>query len=356
MRVSDFNYDLPKNLIAQYPTEDRTASGLLYLHGTEGRLQDRMFRELPDLLNEGDLLVLNNTRVIPARIHGYKSTGGKIEVMVERILDNSRFLAQTRCSKSPKYGDVLILDGKLEVDVLGRRDDMFELKLRGEMPVAELLKKIGHMPLPPYIAREDGEIDQQRYQTVYAQHEGAVAAPTAGLHFDNQMLAKLQQKGVELAYVTLHVGAGTFQPVRVENVDEHKMHKERVIVSPEVCQQVRATKARAGRVVAVGTTAIRSLESAAQFGQIVGQIEPLQGDTDLFIYPGYEFRVVDALITNFHLPQSTLLMLVCAFGGYGHVLQAYRHAVEKNYRFFSYGDAMFIERQIKAKKQSKPYR
>lgn len=342
MRVSDFNYEIPKHLIAQYPTEDRTASGLLCLQGTTGDMQDRMFSELPGLLRPGDLLVLNDTRVMPARMYGHKSTGGEIEVMFERLLDNGRFLAQTRASKSPKPGNVLILAGGLEVDVLGRRDDLFELKFRDPRPVNVILQSIGHIPLPPYIERQDIEVDRDRYQTVYAQREGAVAAPTAGLHFDLPMLEQIHEMGVEIGNVTLHVGAGTFQTPRVENVADHKMHKEFVDVSPKLCRQVRATRERGGRVIAVGTTSLRSLESASRGGEI----SPYAGDTDLFIYPGFTFNTVDVLITNFHLPKSTLLMLVCAFGQYGHVMRAYHHAVDKSYRFFSYGDAMYIEKAV----------
>ncbi|NOX44091.1 MAG: tRNA preQ1(34) S-adenosylmethionine ribosyltransferase-isomerase QueA [Gammaproteobacteria bacterium] len=345
MRVSDFNYDIPNNLIAQYPTEDRTASGLLCLDGHTGAIGDRAFSDLPGLLRKGDLLVLNDTRVLPARLHGYKASGGKIEVMMERILDNHRVLALTRASKSPKPGDILILEGSLEADVLGRRDDLFELKFRDQRPVNVLLKALGHIPLPPYIEREDNASDRERYQTVYARNEGAVAAPTAGLHFDVPLLEQIYRLGVEIANVTLHVGAGTFQSPRCENVVDHKMHKEYVDVSPKVCRQIRATRERGGRVIAVGTTSVRSLEAASQYGEI----SPFQGNTNLFIYPGYTFKSVDALITNFHLPQSTLMMLVCAFGGYEHVMNAYRHAIEKSYRFYSYGDAMFIEAQGKIK-------
>ncbi|MCW9012282.1 MAG: tRNA preQ1(34) S-adenosylmethionine ribosyltransferase-isomerase QueA [Gammaproteobacteria bacterium] len=341
MRTSDFDYHLPEGLIAQYPLAERTASRLLHVAGDTR--QDLHFSDILNLIKAGDLLVFNNTKVIPARLHGHKDTGGKVEVLVERLLDTHRLLAHVRASKSPKPGSMLILENEIKATMLGRQGELFELEFQSDQSVTDLLEQHGHMPLPPYIERADEQSDQQRYQTVYAEHPGAVAAPTAGLHFDNALLAQLKQKGVEFAQVTLHVGAGTFQPVRVENIHDHHMHAEYIDVSPQVVAQVAQAKARGGRVIAVGTTAVRCLESAAQ-ASATGELGSFQGDTDIFIYPGYEFKVVDALITNFHLPQSTLLMLVCAFAGYDAMMVAYRHAVASEYRFFSYGDAMFIER------------
>ena len=340
MRTSDFDYHLPEKLIAQYPLKERTASRLLRVKGNTR--QDLVFENILDLLNPGDLLVFNNTRVIPARLHSQKETGGKVEVLVERLIDDHRLLAHVRASKSPKPGSRLILENEIQADMLGRQGDLFELEFKSSRPVIELLEQYGHMPLPPYIERKDEASDQQRYQTVYAEHPGAVAAPTAGLHFDETLLKKIQDKGIEFAYVTLHVGAGTFQPVRVDDIKDHHMHAEYIEVDSGVVQQIEATRARGGRVIAVGTTAVRSLESAAQ-ASAAGRLEEFSGDTDIFIYPGYQFKVVDALITNFHLPQSTLLMLVCAFAGYRAMMDAYKHAVDLEYRFFSYGDAMFIE-------------
>jgi S-adenosylmethionine:tRNA ribosyltransferase-isomerase len=298
-----------------------------------------MFVDLPDLLQPGDLLVFNDTKVIPARMYGQKQTGGKVEVLVERLLDSNRVLAHLRSSKSPKPG-VVITIGDTELEVLGRQGDLFEL-ISHDRALMELMDEHGHMPLPPYIQRDDENLDLDRYQTIYAERPGAVAAPTAGLHFDQDMLQRLEQMGVESARVTLHVGAGTFQPVRVQNLDEHKMHSELVEVSQEVCDQVAATRQRGGRVVAVGTTSVRSLEAAS----VDGELKPFSGETQLFLRPGSRFNTVDAMLTNFHLPESTLLMLVSAFAGYDHMMAAYRHAVEQKYRFFSYGDAMFITRK-----------
>jgi S-adenosylmethionine:tRNA ribosyltransferase-isomerase len=341
MQRSDFAFDLPVDLIAQEPLAERAASRLLCLD-REGRLVDRGFRDLGGLLRPGDLLVLNDTRVIPARLHGSKDSGGRIEVLVERVLDAHRLLAQVRASKTPQLGARLHLEGALEARVLGREGEFFVLELDAADDAFTLLERHGHMPLPPYITRPDAPADRERYQTVFARRPGAVAAPTAGLHFDIDLLETLHARGVESAQVTLHVGAGTFQPLRVERIEEHRMHAEHVEVSAATCDAIAATRARGGRVVAVGTTVVRSLESAAQSGQL----QPYSGDTRLFITPGFEFRVVDALVTNFHLPESTLLMLVCAFGGYAAVMRAYRHAVEQRYRFFSYGDAMFLERSV----------
>lgn len=346
MRRSDFHFDLPDELIAQYPAAERTASRLLCLDGNSGALADRRFRDLPQLLRAGDLLVFNDTRVIPARLFGHKETGGKVEVLVERVLDEHRVLAHVRASKSPKPGSCLTLEGGVNAEMLGRQGELFELALSGdgEESALDLLEAHGHMPLPPYIERADASDDRERYQTVYADKRGAVAAPTAGLHFDQVMLDTLAAQGIESAFVTLHVGAGTFQPVRVERVEEHRMHAERVEVDAEACERVRAARAGGGRVVAVGTTVVRGLEAAAR----AGPLAPFDGETDLFILPGFPFRVVDALITNFHLPASTLLMLVCAFAGYQPVMDAYRHAVRERYRFYSYGDAMFVTRAAQA--------
>jgi S-adenosylmethionine:tRNA ribosyltransferase-isomerase len=344
MRRSDFQFDLPAELIAQYPTQQRSASRLLHLDVATGQLVDRQFRDFPSLLQRGDLLVLNDTRVIPARIPGQKDTGGKVEVLVERLLASDRVLAHVRASKSPKPGRRLKFSDDVEAEVIARQDDMFELRFadssRPEVNMAMILEQLGHMPLPPYIEREDAETDRERYQTVYAREQGAVAAPTAGLHFDEVMLQAIQDAGIELAFVTLHVGAGTFQPVRVENIDQHKMHSEWMQLSNEVAEAVQRTRARGGRVIAVGTTSVRCLETAAR----AGDLQPYCGETDIFITPGYRFRVVDALLTNFHLPESTLLMLVSAFAGHANIMRAYRHAVAERYRFFSYGDAMVIER------------
>lgn len=338
MQRHDFYYDLPPDLIAQHPPAVRGDSRLLHLNAPASIVHDLQFNDLTTLLMPGDLLVFNDTRVIPARLLGVKSTGGKVEVLVERILDQRRVLAQVRASKAPRAGGRLIFNG-VEAQVLGRHDDLFELCFSaGEHSLLEILEQIGHVPLPPYIGREAKQDDEARYQTVYARHPGAVAAPTAGLHFDQPLLELIRAMGVQSAFVTLHVGAGTFKPVRTERIEDHVMHAEYVHVSAAVCEQVRATRARGGRVIAVGTTAVRSLESAS----LSGVIEPFTGDTRIFIYPGYRFVSVDALITNFHLPESTLLMLVCALGGYTQVMNAYQHAIMHGYRFFSYGDAMFI--------------
>jgi len=339
MRVSDFDYPLPEGLIADRPVHPRSRSRLLEL-GSDGRIRDRRMTEFPTLIGDDDLLVFNNTRVIPARLYGRKSTGGKVEVLVERLLDEHRVLAHVRASKSPRAGGELRLgEAGLAVEVLGRQGDLFELLFTGTVPVLELLEVHGHVPLPPYIERPDNRADRDDYQTLYAQHPGAVAAPTAGLHFDEFLLEALQARGIQTAFVTLHVGAGTFQPVRAARLEDHVMHAEYVLVDQAVCDAVAATRARGGRVIAVGTTVVRSLESAAQSGDL----EPYCQDTRLFITPGYRFRVVDVLLTNFHLPQSTLLMLVCALAGYQPVMAAYRHAIEQRYRFFSYGDAMLVQ-------------
>ncbi len=336
MQRTDFHFELPEALIAQQPTTERAGSRLLTLDGVSGELADRQFPELLDLLRPGDLLVFNDTRVIPARLFGRKESGGQVEVLVERITGECEVLAHVRASKSPKAGSRLTLEESVEVEVLGRDGPLFVLRFSA--PVLGLLKQYGRMPLPPYIDREAAEADSERYQTVYAKKEGAVAAPTAGLHFDESMLARVKALGVESAYVTLHVGAGTFQPVRVDDIREHPMHSEFIEVPQAVVDAVAVTRRRGGRVIAVGTTVVRSLESAARSGEL----QAYSGETNIFIYPGYEFQVIDALVTNFHLPESTLLMLVCAFAGYDQVMTAYHHAVEQHYRFFSYGDAMFL--------------
>lgn len=339
MQRSDFHFDLPPQLIAQRPLPERSASRLLVLDGASGRSRDRMFADLPTLLNPGDLLVFNDTRVLPARLFARKETGGQAEILVERLVDARRVTAHVRASKAPRPGGRLSLAGGEVLTVAGREDALFVLVSESE-DVAVLLTRHGHTPLPPYIDRPDDASDRERYQTVYGRREGAVAAPTAGLHFDAAMLERLRALGVELAQVTLHVGAGTFQPVREENLDKHLMHAEWLEVSEEVCARVAAARERGGRVVAVGTTTVRSLETAAASGEL----RAFRGDSRLFIKPGYRFRVIDAMLTNFHLPESTLLMLVCAFAGYAPVMAAYRHAVAERYRFFSYGDAMFLTR------------
>lgn len=339
MRLADFDYKLPPELIAQHPTERRSASRLLHLPWP-GAPADLDFLDLPRLLRAGDLLIFNNTRVMPARLFGRKSTGGRVEVLIERLLAADRALAHVRASKSPKVGGTIAVGDDWTLRVEARHDALFELHLEGGGDLHALMAAEGHMPLPPYIRRADGQPDQERYQTVYAKRTGSVAAPTAGLHFDPQMLERLDTMGVRRAEVTLHVGAGTFQPVRTEDLNQHRMHSEWLEVGEAVCREVTAARERGGRVVAVGTTSVRSLETAAA----AGELRPFEGDTRLFIRPGYRFRVVDVLLTNFHLPRSTLLMLVAAFAGHERVMAAYQHAVNRRYRFFSYGDAMLLER------------
>ncbi|CCN69237.1 tRNA preQ1(34) S-adenosylmethionine ribosyltransferase-isomerase QueA [Vibrio nigripulchritudo] len=348
MQVSDFHFELPDELIARYPQPERTASRLLQLDGNSGKVTDGTFKNVLEQVQPGDLLVFNNTRVIPARMFGRKASGGKLEALVERVLDEHSILAHVRCSKPPKPGTELYLGENDEylAEMVARHDALFEIKFKSEKNVLDILNDIGHMPLPPYIDRPDEDADKERYQTVYNEKPGAVAAPTAGLHFDEELLEQIKAKGVEFAYVTLHVGAGTFQPVRVENINDHHMHAEYVEVPQEVVDAISATKARGGRIVAVGTTSVRSLESAAQESIKKGTgLAPFFGDTEIFIYPGYEYQLVDCLITNFHLPESTLIMLVSAFAGYDNVMKAYEHAVKEKYRFFSYGDAMFISKK-----------
>ena len=351
-RKSDFYYSLPPELIAQAPLSERTASRLLCLDGTTGRIEDRQFADLSLLLLPGDLLVFNDTRVIPARLYGEKDTGGRIELLIERVLDTRRALAQCRASKTPKPGQVLRFEGDVIARVLARRGEFYEVEFMTAEPLMAVLERIGHMPLPPYIERADAVEDRERYQTVFSQTPGAVAAPTAGLHFDAAMLARLETMGVERAFVTLHVGAGTFQPLRVEDISQHRMHAEWLTVSEATAARVNAAKAQGRRVIAVGTTVVRAIETAAQDRRV----RPFSGETDIFIYPGYRFQIVNALVTNFHLPESTLLMLVCAFAGTENVLNAYRHAVEQEYRFFSYGDAMLVTPQDMSVQGARPDR
>lgn len=339
MLTSDFTFELPEALIAQYPAADRDGSRLLYL-ASGNTFTDTSFKQLPEYLSPGDLIVLNDTRVIPARLHAKKETGGNVEIMLERILDEQTLLVQLRASKSPKAGASLILEDKTRFEVSGRQGSMFLLNYRGQEKLADLLARLGHMPLPPYISRDDENLDQERYQTVFSEKLGAVAAPTAGLHFTDNILESLKEKGIDNAKLTLHVGAGTFQPVRVDDIEKHEMHSEYMSVSQDVVDKINETKKNGGRVLAVGTTVVRSLETAAKTGTLAS----FEGDTNIFIYPGYQFNVVDLLLTNFHLPESTLLMLVCAFGGQEKVLSAYQYAIKEQYRFYSYGDAMLLER------------
>lgn len=340
LQRTDFWFDLPEALIAQAPLADRSASRLLLLDGRDGAVDHRQFRDLPRLLAPGDLLVFNDTRVIPARLFGNKDSGGRVEVLVERVLPRGQALAHVRASKRPRPGSRLLFgDGQVVVEVLAAEADLLRLQFPADEPVEMVLERLGHMPLPPYIQRPDTAADRERYQTVYGQRPGAVAAPTAGLHFSDALLADLTAAGIEQAFVTLHVGAGTFQPVRVDDISTHRMHSERIEVPDTTRQAIADARARGSRVVAVGTTVVRSLESCAD-GR--GGVLSCARETDIFITPGYRFQVVDGLITNFHLPESTLLMLVSAFAGREHVLSAYREAVQQQYRFFSYGDAMLL--------------
>lgn len=345
MKTTDFDFELPEALIAQFPTKDRTASRLLHLGGKVGLMEDLQFKQLIDLLNPNDLLVFNDTKVIKARLYGTKPTGGAVELLVERILDEHRVIAQIKSSKALKPQARFRVADQFDVEVLGREEDMFMLyfhhTLTDSQPILTLLDQHGALPLPPYIAHAADQEDESRYQTVYAKSPGAVAAPTAGLHFDDTLLAAMAAKGIRLAYVTLHVGAGTFQPVRVDDISQHKMHSELFTVPEETMALISETKALQGNVVAVGTTSLRALESAARSGVLNAG----SGDTDIFITPGYQFQVVDRLITNFHLPKSTLMMLVSAFAGIAPIKRAYAHAIAQQYRFFSYGDAMLLERE-----------
>jgi S-adenosylmethionine:tRNA ribosyltransferase-isomerase len=339
MQLNDFNFDLPPDLIARYPLEKRSASKLLCIDQHNNLPVHRQFSALIDLVEEGDLLIFNDTRVIPARLIGRKETGGQVEVLVERILDDQHMLAQVRASKALRLGSKLFFGKNHSLEVADRIQQFYKLRSHETYPILELIESIGQIPLPPYMQRTPNESDIQRYQTVYAKHKGSVAAPTAGLHFDDELLQQLKEKNIQMGYLTLHIGAGTFAPIRVDDIHQHKMHAEYFDISPELCAQIQATKARAKRVIAVGTTSLRALETASQSGQIA----PYRGETSIFIYPGYQFRCVDTLITNMHLPRSTLLILVCAFGGFDKVMRAYREAVKQSYRFYSYGDAMWIE-------------
>ncbi|MCC2666390.1 MAG: S-adenosylmethionine tRNA ribosyltransferase [Gammaproteobacteria bacterium] len=338
MHLKDFHYDLPDELIARFPLAQRSASRLLCLNRKTGIITHQKFIDLINLLEAGDLLVCNNSRVIPARLIGQKASGGRVEILVERILDENRILAQVKASKTPRPGSFLVFPPEVRFEVLQRHEDLFELRCEDKRPVLEVIETIGQIPIPPYFARLPDANDKERYQTIYAESKGSVAAPTAGLHFDADLLARLRQKNIEIDFVTLHVGAGTFASVRAEDITHHRMHAEYIEVSVALCEKIKATKARGRRVIAVGTTTARSLETACRSGHL----QAFSGDTDIFIYPGYSFQCIDALITNFHLPCSTLLMLVCAYGGHEAVLEAYKIAVQERYRFFSYGDAMFI--------------
>ena len=340
MRTADFDFDLPLELIAQVPASERAASRLLCLDGKSGMPHDALFCDLPRYLRSGDLLVFNDTKVIKARLFGVKESGGKIEMLVERVQDDQHVLALIRAAHAPKPGSRLILAGGIHAVVEARNDDLYQLRFENAPPVFDLLNIHGNLPLPPYITHTPDALDEARYQTVYARCPGAVAAPTAGLHFDRAMLAHLSEQGVQTAHVTLHVGAGTFQPVRAQILTEHKMHRERYTVPQSTVDAIATAQACGGRIMAVGTTSLRALEAAAANGKLCAG----QGETDIFITPGYRFKVVERLFTNFHLPKSTLLMLVSAFGGMDNIRHAYRHAIEKRYRFFSYGDAMLIER------------
>ena len=339
MKKSDFHYELPEELIAQAPLPERSASRLLLVPPGDAAFADLGVRDLPSLLQPGDLLVFNDTRVIPARLFGNKATGGRVEILIERLLANNEARAQLGVSKSPKPGSRIALDAGGEAEVLARDDAGFwHLRFHLPEPLENWLLHAGRLPLPPYIQREPGADDAERYQTVFAKEVGAVAAPTAGLHFDDALLDALRARGIEFGHVTLHVGAGTFQPMRVDDIHEHRMHSEWINVGDELVQQVRRTRASGGRVVAIGTTVLRALESAL----VDGELQPFAGDTSIFIFPGYRIRSVDALLTNFHLPESTLLMLVSAFAGKERIFAAYEHAVRERYRFFSYGDAMLL--------------
>jgi len=340
MKVSDFNFDLPEHLIAQAPLPERSASRLLHVRRSAPELIDRQFATLPALLEAGDLLVFNNTRVIPARLFANKASGGRVEVMIERLTGPRTARVQLRANRKPAPGTELLIGARVRLRLLERDDAFWAIEIDAGPDWPDLLDEVGHMPLPPYIQREDTDEDRHRYQTVYGEVPGAVAAPTAGLHFDEKVLAELDRRGIQRGSCTLHVGAGTFQPVRVDDIKDHKMHAEWLQVDAGLVDQINRTRAEGRRVIAVGTTAVRSLETAAAAS---GDIEPYTGDSRLFIYPGFEFRVVDALVTNFHLPGSTLMMLVSALAGRDRIMSAYEHAIDKQYRFFSYGDSMFID-------------
>ncbi len=338
MRKSDFHYQLPAELIAQQPLAQRSASRLLHVGNNPDGLVDLHVHDFADLLQPGDLLIFNDTRVIPARLYGNKASGGRVEILLERIVAAHEVKAQIGASKSPKPGSQITLDDGTEITVLGRDNEFYRLQFDNSQPLEKILLRAGRMPLPPYIRRDADIADDERYQTVFARHIGAVAAPTAGLHFDEPLLGRLRDRRIQFGHITLHVGAGTFQPMRADHVKDHRMHSEWLNVGAQLCQQIRQCRAAGGRVIAVGTTVVRALETAMRDGQV----QPFAGDTQIFIYPGYAIKSVDALFTNFHLPESTLMMLVCAFGGFNRVMAAYRHAVAERYRFFSYGDAMLL--------------
>ena len=338
MKKSDFHFELPEALIAQAPLPERSASRLLVVPPGDAPFADRRVRDLPEWVQPGDLLVFNDTRVIPARLFGQKESGGRVEILIERLLPDNAARAQLGASKSPKPGSRIQLDAGGEAEVVGRDGEFYQLRFHVPGALESWLQKAGRLPLPPYIQRAPGQDDDERYQTVFARELGAVAAPTAGLHFDDALLATLREGGVEFGHVTLHVGAGTFQPMRVDNIHDHHMHSEWLNVGAALVEQVRATRARGGRVIAVGTTVVRALESAMR----EGELQPFAGETQIFIFPGYRIRSVDAMVTNFHLPESTLLMLVSAFAGKDRIMAAYAHAVREQYRFFSYGDAMLL--------------
>ncbi len=341
MKRQDFFFELPDHLIAQQPAAERRGSRLLVML-PDGGVEDKQFPDLLSYVQSNDLLVFNNTKVIPARLFGQKSTGGQVELLIERVLDNHTLLTHIRSSRSPKAGAILRIEDAFDIEVLGRQDDLFVVKVLSDESALELIEAHGHMPLPPYIERaEDQEADKERYQTVYSEKPGAVAAPTAGLHFDEALLEAIQAKGAQIGFVTLHVGAGTFKPVQVDDIEEHVMHSEYLEVDQTLVDQVKQTRANGGRVFAIGTTSVRCLESASSLSP-TGELAPYQGETDIFITPGYQFKEVDVLFTNFHLPESTLIMLVSAMAGYERTMAAYQHAVEQEYRFFSYGDAMLV--------------
>lgn len=338
MKRHEFNFDLPPRLIAQYPLAKRSDSRLLVHSGATGSYEHHQFKDISRFFEPGDLLVMNDSKVIPARLFGCKASGGRVELLIERINDDNTFLAHIKASKSPRAGTVIYLAGEWSIEMIAKHDDLYHCCVNGD--IHEMLDEIGHIPLPPYIMRTDEALDLNRYQTVYAAHKGSVAAPTAGLHFDATVLENLKAKGVNVAFATLHVGAGTFRPVRSDDIEDHKMHYERFTVGEALCDAVKTARLAGKRVIAVGTTALRSLESAASHGYL----EPCSRETDIFIYPGYQFQVCDGLITNFHLPESTLLMLVSAFIGYEPAMELYRIAIQEDYRFFSYGDASLLLR------------
>lgn len=337
MRTDDFDYKLPEELIASYPLENRDASRLLKLNKQTGEILDHKFTDFIDFINPEDLLIFNNSKVMLARLYGEKTTGAKLEYLIERVKTPKIFETHIKANRSPTIGSEIYVQDTL-AKVLEKDDGMYLLELQGSKDIYQLMEEFGHIPLPPYMKRDDEEFDAERYQTVYAKDLGSVAAPTAGLHFSEELIQQIKAKGTDIAYITLHVGSGTFKPVQVDDVNNHKMHAEVISVSEDVCEKIRQTKANGGRVIAIGTTSVRSLETAAQSGEI----QPYQGETDIFLYPGKKFNIVDAMITNFHLPKSTLIMLVSAFADKEKIMKAYEHAIAEKYRFFSYGDAMFI--------------